>query len=146
MKRQHFRLGSVLKHYELQKQRAELDLQRAARALHEIDEEIENLHGEIAGLAKLASGAVTGALTTAGWMACCRRSEHLGKCLADARVRRERQAEVVAGCMEQRKRWAIAEETLLSLRRTVEAENQARETKADQVQLQETMLRRWLEE
>jgi hypothetical protein len=64
--------------------------------------------------------------------------------LAAARIRRDRQAEVVAGCDERRKRWAIAEETLQSLRHKVDVANQAEESKARQLQLQEAVLRRWL--
>ena len=77
-------------------------------------------------------------------MACGRRSEHLGRCIDGARVRRQRQAAVVARCAEVRKRWAIAEETLLSLQHRIETANDAEETKSLQVQLQESILRRWL--
>ena len=51
MKRQQFRLGNVLRYYELQKQRAELDLQRASRILQETDAEISGLEAEIANVA-----------------------------------------------------------------------------------------------
>lgn len=144
MKHQKFRLGSVLKHYEIQKQRAEQDLHHASRILRQIDDEIAALHAEVDGLAAYLNGVVGTSLSAAGWIASCRRSEHLGQQLAGARVRRARQAEVVARCDEQRKRWAIAEETLLSLRHKVDVANQTEEAKMRQLALQEAVLRRWL--
>lgn len=144
MKRQKFQLGSVLKHYEIQKQRAEYELQHASQVLRGIDNEIASLHEEINELALFLNGIVGTSLSAAGWIASCRKSEHLGQCLAGARVRRERQAEIVARCDEKRKRWAIAEETLLSLRHKVDLANQAEEAKLSQLQLQEAVLRRWL--
>ncbi|HZZ80678.1 MAG TPA: hypothetical protein VFE62_19400, partial [Gemmataceae bacterium] len=71
-------------------------------------------------------------------------SEHLGRCIDDARLRRQRQAEVVKRCIEQRNRWAIREESLLSLKNRIETANEAEETKTLQVQLQEVILRGWL--
>src|SRR5437016_2397525 len=144
MKKQRFRLGSVLKHYELQKQRADFDLQRALRTLGEIDEEIANLNAEVAALAGFVRRNADGSLSAAGWMACCRKSEYLGRQLETGRWRRARQAEAVAKCNETRKRWAIAEETLLLLRRGVETANQSAEAHATQLQLQEMILRRAL--
>jgi hypothetical protein len=144
MKRTKFELGSVLKHYELQKQRTEFELQQASHALREIDDEITRLHDEIAALAKAMNADGATAWSAAGWIAGYRKSEHLGQQLADANVQRQRQADVVAQCSEKRKRWAIAEETLLSLRHKVEQANQTAEAKADQLLLQEAILRRWL--
>ena len=144
MKRQRFRLGNVLRHYELQRQRAEQDLMLATRVLNEIDEAIAGLEAEITLLAELAGPNAAGVLTAAGWMAYCKKSEHLGQSLAAARVRRQRQADVVVRCDEQRRRWAVAEETLLSLRRQIEAANETEETKAAQLQLQQAILSRWL--
>src|SRR5690242_16177733 len=94
MKRQIFRLGSVLKHYEIQKQRAEQELHHASRILRETDDEIATLHKEIEELAQFLGSVVGTSLTAAGWIASCRRSEHLGQMLAAARIRRDRQAEV----------------------------------------------------
>ena len=42
----------------------------------------------------------------------------------------------------ERKKWAIAEETLLSLRHQVDASNRAEAAKAQQLLLDETVLRR----
>jgi hypothetical protein len=144
MKRQKFHLGSVLKHYEIQKQRAEQELHHASRLLREIDDEINAFHSEIDQLARYLGGIVGSPVATDGWVASCRKSEHLGQQLREARVRRERQADVVARCDEKRKRWAIAEETLASLRHKVELANEAEETKVQQLLLQEAILRRWL--
>jgi len=144
MKRQRFRLGSVLKHYELQKQRAEQELHQASRVLREIDAEIDRCNAEIDALAALLRVDSGGSLSAAAWMACGRRSEHLGRCLENAGVRRARQFEIVAKCAEQRKRWAIAEEMLLTFQRKIENANHAEEAKTLQLQLQETILRRWL--
>ncbi len=96
MKRERFRLGSVLKHYKLQKQRAEQDLSQASRALQKIDDEIARLHAEVVALAESLTGTGIGSLSVSGWMACNRRSGHLARSLDAARVQRERQAAVVA--------------------------------------------------
>jgi flagellar export protein FliJ len=144
MKRQRFRLGSVLKHYELQKQRAEFDLQHASRLLRELDDEIVRLNDEIASLAAVLSGNLHANLSVAAWMACQRNAEHLIKMVTVTRSKRDRQVEVVAKCAEQRKRWAVAEETLLSLRRSVDTANRAAAAKDQQLQLDEAVLRRWL--
>jgi hypothetical protein len=52
----------------------------------------------------------------------------------------------VAQLQEQRRRWAQAEETLLALRRTLDENNEAQAARARQVILDETVLRRWLDE
>lgn len=143
MKRQRFRLGSVLKHYELQKQRAEHELMRAVHALAAIDTQIANWEAEIADLAGFADSATASA---AAWVAYWRKSEHLGQRLADARGRRVTQAQVVAKCAEIRKRWAVAVETLLSLREKVDLTNEEEAAKAEQLQLQDSVVRRWLNE
>jgi hypothetical protein len=140
MKRQKFRLHAVLKHYERQKKRAEQDLSLATRALHDIEEEIVRFESEVTALAGMLEANT---LSAAGWMACGRRSEHLGRCIDNARVRREHQANVVKQCAEKRKSWAIREESLLSLKHRIETANDAEETKTLQVQLQESMLRSW---
>ena len=62
-----------------------------------------------------------------------------------ARARAQAQAVVVAQLEEQRKRWTVAEETLLALRRTIDDSNQTESAKAQQVLLDETVLRRWLD-
>ena len=144
MKRKQFRLGAVLKHYEVQKQRADFDLQREAARLREIDSEIENLNAEIVALADAVGGRALNALSAAAWMACCRHSEHLGRRLENARVRRIHQMDAVARCNEVRKRWAIAEETLVMLRRKIDTANRQEEAHVYQVQLQEMLLRRSL--
>ena len=93
--------------------------------MQEIEAEIEVFRGEIASVAALLQGESASRLTTAGWIACYRKSEHLGKCLVLAFERRQRQTGVVAKLKEQRKHWAIAEETMLSLRKNIAAENEA---------------------
>jgi flagellar biosynthesis chaperone FliJ len=144
MKRQRFRLGSVLKHYELQKQRAEQELQRASHALRKIDEEIETLHKELSALAAAVRVDADGSLSAAGWIACSRKSAYLGQCLEKAHAGRARQTELVAKCNETRKRWAIAEETLQLLRRKIDRANAVEKAHANQVELQEMILRRSL--
>ena len=144
MKRKQFRLGTVLKHYEVQKQRADFELQREAAKLRAIDEEIDGLNAEIVVLANAVSGQALTSLSAASWMACCRHSECLGQRLESARVRRIHQMNAVARCNEIRKRWAIAEETLGMLRRNIEKANRQEEAHAYQVQLQEILLRRSL--
>ena len=141
MKRKQFRLGAVLKHYEVQKQRADFDLQREAARLRDIDNEIDQLNADIVALAGIVGGQ---SLSTTAWMACCRHSEHLGRRLENARVRRIHQMDAVARCNEIRKRWAIAEETLMMLRRKIETANRQEEAHVYQVQLQEMLLRRSL--
>ncbi len=145
MKRQYFRLGSVLRFYELQKQRSEMALQQALNALHELDRDIARLTDEIAALAELVSGGKS-ELTTTGLIACYRNAEHLSRRLHAVRQQRQRQAEVVARFREQRKRWAVAEETLLHLRKKVNESNQIEIAKDEQILADETQHRRFLEE
>ena len=144
MKRKTFRLGSVLRVYELRKQRAEMELRQASRLLHDIETEITALGVEIATVAALVHDAKV-VLSAAGWLACYRKTEHLGRLRDDARLRRDRQIEAVKKLEEERKKWAVAEETLLSLRHNIEAENRVEAAKAQQLQLDETVLRRWQE-
>jgi hypothetical protein len=145
MKRQTFRLGTVLRYYVLQKQRSEFALQEASRVLREAEAEIVALVSAIAGVAALVHGASAERLTTTGWIACYRKAEHLDQNLAAARARRQRQADIVGKLEEQRKRWAVAEETLVSLRHALEENNQAEAAKAQQVLQDDAVLRRWLE-
>jgi hypothetical protein len=145
MKRQKFSLHSVLRYYVLQKQRTESELQQASRVLQEAEADIVSLTKEIAAVAELLHGPGAARLTTAGWIACYRKAENLDRSLTAARERRARQAAVVAKLEEQRKGWAQAEETLLSLRRAVDENNQAEAAKAQQVLVDETVLRRWLD-
>jgi chromosome segregation ATPase len=141
MKRQIFRLGSVLRFYELQKQRSEMELQRAVRALQELDADMARVTAEIAALAELVDGDNAG-LTTTGFIACYSNVEHLGRRLTVLRQQRQRQAEVVAKLREQRKKWAVAEETLLHLRKEIKDGNQFEAAKAEQILADENELRR----
>jgi len=145
MKRQTFRLESVLRVYELRKQRAEMDLRIGSRKLNEIDAEIEHLGAEIARVADLVH---TGAdrLSVAGWIACYRKTELLDRQRLEAAQRRVRQVEVIAKLEEERKKWTVAEETLLSLRHAVETGNRAEAAKAEQLLLDETVLRRAIQQ
>lgn len=144
MKHQQFRLGSVLRHYELKKQRTELELQRACRTLQETDAEIARLDAEITALAALLHTGAAASLTTDGWMACYRKTDQIGRWLALAHPRRLQEAAVVAHLDETRKKWSIAEETLRSLKREVDTFNHAEDDKAQQENLDETVLRKWL--
>ncbi len=144
MKRKTFRLGSVLRVYELRKQRAEMDLRQASRILHAIEAEITVLGAEIATVAALVHNTKVD-LSAAGWLACYRKTEQLDRQRDDARARRDRQMQAVKKLEEERKKWAVAEETLLSLRHTIETENRVEAAKAQQLQLDETVLRRWQE-
>ena len=143
MKRQTFRLGAVLRYYELQKHRAEYELHQAARVLQEIDAEITRLNDEIVQVAAVVASNMEG-LSAAGWIACYRKSEHLGRRLTVERKRRTEKAKIVAVLEEKRKRWAVAEETLLSLKRDAATFNHAEAEKALQLQLDETVLRQWI--
>jgi flagellar biosynthesis chaperone FliJ len=141
MKRQVFRLGSVLRYYELQKQRSEMELERALRVLHELDNNIVRLTNEIAVLAELVGDEKAG-LTTTGWVACYRNAEHLGRRLVAVRQQRQKQAEVVDKVREQRKRWAVAEESLLHMRHEVQESNKVEIAKAEQILADEIELRK----
>jgi hypothetical protein len=146
MKRQPFRLGSVLRYYGLQKQRSEIELHRASMLLHEVEAEIEALTAEIAAVANLLQGDSTAKLTTSGLLACYQRAKSLDANRLAAQVRRQKQAEAVIQLAKQRKRWAQAEETVLSLRRSVDENNKMEAAKAQQVLSDETALRRWPEQ
>ena len=144
MKRQTFRLEGVLRVYELRKQRAEMELHQASRRLQEIDAEIAALNQEIAAVAALIQRGVVD-LNAGGWLACYRKTEQLDRQRADATERRAQQLDAVKKLEEQRKKWAVAEETLLSLRHNIDAANRVAAAKAQQLQLDETVLRRWLD-
>jgi hypothetical protein len=146
MKRQTFRLGTVLRYYVLQKQRTELELHEASRLLREAETEIVELGNRIAAVAALLHGAPEPRLTTTGFLACYRAAEKLDRSLGAVRTRRQRQAERVAELEKQRKRWAQAEETLVALRRTLDDANEVEAAKARQLLLDETVLRNWLEQ
>jgi RNase P/RNase MRP subunit POP5 len=146
MKRQVFRLGTVLKYYVLQKQRTELELHEASRLLREAEAEIHELGNRISAVAALLHGASGAGLTTTGFLACYRSAEKLERGLGVVRTRRQRQAEAVAQLEKQRKRWTQAEETLLALRRALDENNETEAAKARQFLLDETVLRNWLEE
>jgi flagellar biosynthesis chaperone FliJ len=141
MKRQVFRLGSVLRFYELEKQRSEMELQRGLKDLHDLDAQITKLTDNIAVLAELVQGDKVD-LTTTGWIACYRSVEHLGRQLTAVRQQRQKQAEVVAKLHEQRKHWAVAEETLLHLRKEVKEGNQYEAARAEQILADENEQRR----
>jgi hypothetical protein len=143
MKRQTFRLASVLRYYALQKQRAELELHEGGRLLREADGAVASLTAQLCAVSALLQDGAP-ALSTTGWIACYRKAEWLDQELSAARTRRDRQAEFVARLEEHRKRWAVAEETLLSLRRKVDENNDTEDAKAQQVSLDEIVLRQWL--
>src|SRR5438105_2056881 len=111
MKRQRFRLAQVLRYNALQKQRTEMELHQTHRALQEAETAIARLTQEIAAVATQLHGAQGARLTVAGWLACYRKAELLDKDLAAARLHRDRQLTRLGQLQEQRKRWAIAEET-----------------------------------
>lgn len=146
MKRQQFRLGSVLHYYELQKQRAEHELQRASRTLQETDAEIGRLHAEIAAVAATLHGPAGADLSVAAWIGAYRRVDHLAKTLAAVMDRRKREADLVAELDAKRRKWSVAEETLCSLEQAVDTFNRTQADKAQQDQLDETVLRQWLQE
>jgi hypothetical protein len=143
MKRQTFRLGAVLRYYGLQKQRSELELQKASNALHQTEVAIEALKAEIAALGDLLQGEAAANLSTSGLIACFQRAKSLDAVLVAAQARRQKQAEVVLQLAAQRKKWSQAEETVLSLRRSIEENNKTEADKAQQLLLDETVLRRW---
>jgi hypothetical protein len=121
-----------------------MDLRQASQRLHVIETEITALGKEIAAVAGLVQNANVD-LSAAAWLACYRKTEQLDRQRADVRQRRDRQMEAVKKLEEERKKWAVAEETLLSLRHTIDAANRVEAAKAQQLQLDETVLRRWLE-
>lgn len=142
MKRRKFRLESVLRFYELSKQRVEFELQKAYRTLHETDAEIAQLDAEFADVATLLKKE----LTTAAWIACYRKSDVLGRRLNQTRERRMREAEAAAKLDDIRRRLSIAHETLRFLEHDVNAYNQTQMDKAQQEVLDETVLKKWLEQ
>ena len=143
MKRQTFRLGAVLRYYGLQKQRSELDLQKASSALHQTEAAIEMLKAEVATLGDLLQGDAAANLSTSGLIACFQRAKSLDAVLVAAQTRRRQQAEVVLQLAAQRKKWSQAEETVLSLRRSIEENNKTEAAKEQQILSDETVLRRW---
>jgi hypothetical protein len=157
MKRQRFRLGNVLRYYEVQKQRAEFELQKESKILRDTDAEIERLQAEIAAISSMLHDVAWSettpqpwaspqqGLTSAGWMASYRHAEILGIRLTAAHTRRIREAENVARCIAVLTRWSVAEETLCSLRAQVDSFNREQLDKAHQELLDDSVLRQWVE-
>lgn len=143
MKRQTFRLGSVLRHYEMQKQRTELDLQRASRTLQETDLEIGRLEYELATLAERLRDK--GDIKTDVWLAGYRKTDQIGHALAAAHARRLQEAAAVAQLQESRRKWSVAEETLGSIQREIDTFNRAEGDKAQQEFVEENVLRKWMQ-
>jgi flagellar biosynthesis chaperone FliJ len=144
MKRRQFRLATVLRHYELRKQEADYELQQGMRLLAEIDAEIARLEAEISRAAQWADESRAAVLSMSGWIACYRRADHLSKLAVAGRDRRQAHLAAIAKLEATRTRWAVAEESLVSLRQTIAAANHAEEAKAQQLIVDETVLRRWL--
>jgi hypothetical protein len=141
MKRQRFRLASVLRYYELRKERAEYEMQLASRVLQDIDAEIARLDAEVVETATLLERHAD-VLTTAGLLACYRKAEYLSNRLTLGRNRRTEQANVVNRLAQERKRWAIAVETLTALRANVAQFNRLEAARVQQLQLDESVLRK----
>jgi flagellar export protein FliJ len=144
MKRKQFRLGSVLRHYEVRKQNAEYDLQQASNVLRAIDAEIARLDDDLAAASRMIEGNAKAPLSMAGWMAVYRQAEHLSKLLIAARARRLQQQAEVTRRQAELKKWAVAEEALVSLRHEVLQHNRTEAAKAQQLAVDEAVLRRWL--
>jgi flagellar export protein FliJ len=144
MKRQKFTLESVLRYYVVQKQRTEFDLQQASRALREAEAEIAGLTHEMTAVATLLHGEAAVGRTTAGWLACYRKAESLDLTLRAAQQRRQSQEDALARLRQKYRDWCVAEETLLTLRRGVEERNRTEAARAQQVLVDETVLRQWL--
>ena len=143
MKRRRFTLNQVLKHYEMQKRMAEQALQQAAAQLRQADAEIEEIARGLNRLRDLFDPDALNSLSSGGWAACWRQSNHLTSRLAAAQERRRKHAQAVAAAAAVRRRWAIAEETLVSLRENVDQANRNQEAKAQHLELQEAILRNW---
>jgi hypothetical protein len=141
MKRETFRLANVLRVYELRKQQSEMAVSQASQKLGEIDGEIAGLCAEIAAVADLLCQG-GGNLSIAGWLACYRKTDQLDRSRIEANVRRAGQLELIVKLQAECKKWAIAEETLLTLRRGVDSRNRDEAAKDQQLQLDEAVLRR----
>jgi flagellar export protein FliJ len=143
MKRRTFRLASVLRLYELRKQQAEMDLARASRTLQEMEREIEALVAQITAVATMLHGAAAKNWSTTSWIAAYGNTLHLDRQRQNACERHVHQADLVAKLQEEKRNWAVREETLLSLRHSYDAADRAEAEKAEQLQVDETVLRRW---
>jgi flagellar export protein FliJ len=143
MRRRTFRLASVLRLYELRKQRAEMELAQASRALHELEREFEALVAEITAVATMLHGSAAKHLSTTSWIAAYGKTLHLDRLRQNVCVQLARQTDVVAKLQEEKKKWAVREETLISLRHRYDAADRAEAEKAEQLQVDETVLRRW---
>jgi len=144
MKRQRFRLDSVLRFYDVRKQRAELDLRDASHKLRLIDATINQIDGEIEATAS-ALQTNSDAWSFAGWLACYRKTDQLKQRRNQAQSERERQANAVKLLEETRLNWSIKEETLRSLKRSAETFNRDQMAKSQQDLLDESVMRQWLE-
>jgi hypothetical protein len=144
MKRQRFRLESVLRFYEVQKKRAELELREASQQLRKIDASLHDLDRDIdATVAILQANSI--ALSLAGWLACYRKTDQLKVRRIRMQTERDRQAELVKICEKKRTDWSIKEETLRVLKLATESFNREQMAKTQQELLDETVMRQWLE-
>jgi flagellar export protein FliJ len=144
MKRQRFRLDSVLRFYDVQKKRAELELRDASHKLRQMDAALHELDREIDATAAILQ-ANSDALSMAGWLACYRKIDQLKTRRYLAQTERERQADAVKEIEKNRTKWSIKEETLRSLRRATETFNREQMAKTQQELLDEAVMRQWLE-
>ena len=144
MKRQHFRLDSVLRFYEVRKKSAELNLRDASQKLRAMDASLLQVAKEIEATVAVLQTNVD-ALTFSGWLACYRKTDQLEKQRTLLQTERERQAEMVKECERTRTKWSIKEETLCALKRGTDTFNRDQMAKVQQELLDETVLRQWLE-
>lgn len=142
MKRRQFRLGSVLRYYELRKEQAELDLQAAAKVLFQTDAEIRSVEEEITRTSAMLQDAADRSMDI--WIACYRNVKQLGQQLTVLRARREKEAEVLETLRQTRKKWATAEEILRTFQRSIDGFNHKQYQKANQEVVDEAVLRKWL--
>lgn len=141
MKRETFRLANVLRVYELRKQQSEMALSQASQELSKIDGEIAALGAEIDSVAVLLERSGS-SLSMTAWLGCYRKTDQLDRLRGQASERRVKQTELMRALRDERKKWAISEEALLTLQREIEARNRAEAAKEQQLQLDEAVLRR----
>lgn len=142
MKPPRFRLESVLRHYQVQKQRMEIELHQGVQSLRELEDERLRLNAELTAIAGLLQ---SGEMSGTRLVACCRASESLAIRLAEVTQRRDRQVEEVRRLQALRNHWAIREESLASLREALDRALRIEEMKNEQLRVDEAVLRRRLD-
>ena len=144
MKRFHFRLERVLKLKQQRERLAELRQQQARQVVEAAKAEVARLTEQLRQTAGALGGKLGGAVPASAWVAHYEHSAQLGQALQSAEARVERALRGLHEASAQRTQIAREVESLLYLRRQQWDEHWKDVARAEQVQLDEQGMRRWM--